>query len=195
MTTATTSAIVARMVTARSLIRSPYPFTFTVPSGRFLLSRRRLEVARGLVVEGVALILEKLEIRLLMPVENHVHLPRAREHLQVLDLCFIVNVVGIQEVVPFYHMQLLAVVVSHSVEPGFVVEVDNIHHERIAIPRASGITHPPLDRAARMRCVHEDVPNRMFVLEEHHHRGRRLRNLKRERLLQGFVSAKIETDM
>ena len=44
-----------------------------------------------------------------------------------------------------------------------------------------------------MRCVHEDIPNRMFVLEEHHHRGRRLRNLKRERLVHDAGHSRQET--
>src|SRR6266481_9726683 len=63
-------------------------------------------------------------------IDRHAHLPRSRKHFRVLDGGFIVKGVMAEWGVAFDHVQLIAMEVSGSVEPGLVVEAGYVHDQR-----------------------------------------------------------------
>src|SRR6185369_4972349 len=97
-----------------------------------------------LVVEPEAFVFQNLKVWFAMAVEHHAHAPRSGEHLRVLDCHLIRDVVAIERGETFDQMQLLAVKVAGTVEPGFVVEVNVVDNERVALPPATRVAHPPI---------------------------------------------------
>src|SRR2546427_12375067 len=101
-----------------------------------------------------------------MPVKDHADFPRPREHLRILDGHLIINVVCADRRKALDQMHLLSMKVSRLVEPCVRIEMDDIDDERVALPPAAGVAHPPFDRTSRMRRIHENIPNGMHGFEE-----------------------------
>src|SRR5215813_2480406 len=133
-----------------------------------------------LVVKPEAFVFQDLKVWFAMAVQHHAHAPRSGEYLRVLDRHLIRDVVAIERGEALNQMQLLAVKVSGTVEPCFVVEVDVVDDERVAFPAAARVAHPPVDVAWRMlRPVGVDGACGMHVLEQHRDHVRCLKDLKR----------------
>src|SRR2546425_8083044 len=134
-----------------------------------------------LKVEAVALVVQELEILLLVTIEDHAHIPRPREHLWIFDGSGVIDVIRIDQRVAFRDVERIAVEIAGPVEPGLVVEMDHVDHERVALPAAARISEPPLDLAGRMRVANgKDVPDRVHVLVQDRELVRLLNNLERE---------------
>src|ERR1041384_114842 len=89
------------------------------------------------VVESEAIVFEQLKIRLAMTVENHAHSPRPGKHLRVLDGHFVGDVIAIEGGEPLDQVQCIAVEVAGAIEPGILVEIDDVDHQRVAFPAAA----------------------------------------------------------
>ena len=48
-------------------------------------------------------------------------------------------------------VESVAVMVSRVIEPGALVQVGDIHHQRIALPTPTRVPHPEVRKAGRMR--------------------------------------------
>ena len=125
------------------------PPTTIVPHAIVLNAGRRERVCSSwivlLVVEAVALVIEELEVLLLVAVENHPHRPRPGEHFRVLDRDGVVDVIGIGQRVALDDVQRVAVEVAGAIEPGPVVELDQVDDERVSFPMAARVAQPPLE--------------------------------------------------
>src|SRR5216684_6511881 len=132
----------------------------------------------------IALVFQQLKILLLVTIEEHAHLPWSREHLRILDQRFVSQVVRSSWRVAFNHVQGVTVEISGPVEPGPVVEIGHIDHQRISFPTAARVPQPPIEAGARMRSVHEDIANRMRMLVENRDLLGSLRDLKRKRQIR-----------
>ena len=133
-----------------------------------LLEKRRRGLVPFLLEEvRIALVLEQLAVSFLPPVERHAHLPGPREHLRVLDRDFVEHVIGAGRRVALDDVQRVAVEIPGPIEPGPVVEMDHIDDERVPLPAAARVAHPPVDRPTGMRVpVHVDVANGVQILVE-----------------------------
>src|SRR5262245_47854084 len=106
--------------------------------------------------ERVALVVEQPEVRFGVPVEHEVDGPRPREYLRVLDRGRIADVIAIGERVALDDVQRVAVEVADAIEPRLFVEVVGVDDQRVAVPLAAGIAHPPVERPFEVRRIHED---------------------------------------
>src|SRR6187397_2111033 len=98
-----------------------------------------------LVREALALVLEETRLRLLAAVEHRLHVPRPGEHLRVLDGHAVADVIGTLGREALDHVQLLGMEVAGAIEPGLVVEVHRVHHQRVAVPSTTRVPQPPVD--------------------------------------------------
>ena len=79
------------------------------------------------------------------PVQSDADGPRLREDFRILDGRFVLNRVGVGHAVSLDHVERVAVKIARHVEPGFVVVVGDVHHQRVAVPSAARIAHPGID--------------------------------------------------
>src|SRR5258705_13488464 len=82
--------------------------------------------------ERETFIFKQPEILFLVPVQDHAHLPRAREHLRILDCRLVGDVIRVERRVPFDDGQRAAVKISGAIEPRLVVEVGAIPGQAVA---------------------------------------------------------------
>ena len=161
-------------------------------SSTVVLAGRERVGEQPLFVIGVAvtLVFQDLHPRLLSTIEQHADLPRPREDLWILDRRFVLDVVGPGRRVPFNHMKKLAVEITGAVEPRHVREMDDVDYERVAVPAAARVAHPPLDRPFRVRRIHVDAPDRMRVLVGNHESAWTLQDLERKPHVRGARDAR-----
>ncbi len=73
-------------------------------------------------------------------------------------------------------------VVAGAIEPRVLAEVDAVDHQRVAVPAAARITHPPVDVPGGMGiAVHVDLADGVVVFVEDVHLVGLLHDLERER--------------
>ncbi len=78
-------------------------------------------------------------------------------------------------------VQRIAVEIARAIEPGLLVEIDDVDDEGVAFPVATRIAHPPVDMTLGMFFVHVRVANRVDVLVKKGHLIPALHDLKRVR--------------
>src|SRR2546425_5526392 len=145
-----------------------------------LLRRRLIESERRvqqLFHERHAIELDELNILLHPAIEWEAHLPGSREPPRVLDRRFVQKVLRTDGSVAFDHLEGVAVVIPSPVEPGVVVEVRHVDHQRIAFPAAIRPPHPGLTGSVHMR-IHVDAAHGTLELIHDENLLRGLENLK-----------------
>src|SRR5437762_8335806 len=108
-----------------------------------------LRLAAKVAVENVrderhAVVFHELHVLLESAIERHADFPWPREHFGILDRRLVRDVVRIDPSVALHHVQLIAVEISRSIEPGFVIEIGHIDNQCLAVPMAAGPTHPEI---------------------------------------------------
>src|ERR1041384_7705255 len=97
--------------------------------------------------------LEHAEVSVDESIERHAHLPRAGEHLRIVDRHFVLDVIAIDRRVALDDVKIGAVEIAGVIEPGALIELSHVNDERVAFPVAARIAHPevgpPLEVIAR----------------------------------------------
>src|SRR6185312_7109625 len=98
---------------------------------------------------------KQARILLAVLVKDHVDLPRAAEGLRVLNGCFVIHRVRIEQGVALRNVQSVAGEVSGAVEPRHAVEAGDIDHQRVAFPMSVRRAHPGVGHGG-LRLAHVD---------------------------------------
>src|SRR5713101_3206111 len=145
-----------------------------------LLRRRRLLLFE--VLEALSLFTELFPQRPGRPQEEgQMHRPGLRVGLRVLDGNVVHQVVVINPPDALYNVQSVAVRVTDSVDPRFIVEVCCVNDECVSLPLPNRVSHPRGAETGIMRAaVCENLMPQGVVLEQHHDLPGRLKNLQGE---------------
>src|SRR5690242_9944664 len=92
--------------------------------------------------ELVAAKLEELHVWLHAAIKRHGDAPGPREYLGVFNVHFVPNDVGRLQRVALGEMQGIAMEIAGAIEPAAVVEVGDIHDERVSLPMPNRMSHP-----------------------------------------------------
>src|SRR5579863_5307640 len=71
------------------------------------------------------------------PMQGNAYGPSLRENLRILNGGFVLNCVAAGHTVSLDHMKRLTMKVPRHVEPRFVIVIDDVHHQCVALPMAS----------------------------------------------------------
>src|SRR5690606_21625096 len=115
--------------------------------------------------ERVSVVLDQLEVLLPMAVEDHAQRPRARIDFRVFEGRRVLDRGAVEEPPALDDVELIAVIVPGTIEPGSSVEADAVDDQRVAFPRSARISHPQVVEVVRMlRAVRMDRTRRMAEL-------------------------------
>src|SRR5881396_3172676 len=89
-------------------------------------------------------VLPDLVVLFSIAIDGEYHLPGTREHLRVLERHRIIDSIGAGRRPAFHHVERVAVEASVRVEPGVLVEIRDVDHQRVPLPAAARIPHPQL---------------------------------------------------
>src|SRR5580704_9613953 len=91
----------------------------------------------------------------------------------------------IPTVEPFPNPWLLALRMSHRIQPALVIESVRIHHQRIAFPMPHGIAHPRWLRInGKLAAVRVYLAVRVALLIQHRDDSRSLNDFERKIVVQ-----------
>src|SRR5258705_10879661 len=87
--------------------------------------------------ERETFIFKQPEILFLVPVQDHAHLPRTREHLRILDRRLVGDVIRVERRVPFDDVPRVAVENAGAIGPTLVDVIRDVHEPRVGLPAAA----------------------------------------------------------
>src|SRR5262245_8008333 len=96
--------------------------------------------------ERHALVLQQLRILVDQAIERHLDRPWPGICQRIVERCFIPDVVRVEKREPFSHFQLVAVMITGTIQPSVSVEPGRCNDQDIALPGSVGPAHPRIDR-------------------------------------------------
>src|ERR1700678_2388885 len=97
------------------------------------------------VVSLRALLLSEFKTGFVIKVQRHHDFPGLTVGLRIFYGGFVSDRVGSAARVAFYNVQSVAMRVPGRIQPGLVVEISNIHHQRVSFPMANRSAHAEID--------------------------------------------------
>src|ERR1041385_8552697 len=86
---------------------------------------------------GMALVFEQRRILVRVAMQVHANRPRPGKRLRIGHGGFVLHHVGAGARVALHHFQRGAVMIPGGVKPSLIVEIGDVHHQRVSVPMAA----------------------------------------------------------